>query len=188
MAASRSLVRAGLIALAWGMPAALGAQAMPELPPQPPQLPPAPLDVEPGSPFVIYPIRGGMFMISGPASNVAVQVGIDGVVVVDSGTAEMAEGLLAQIRRLSKKPILYILNTNGDDDHAGGNTVISAGGVTLAGTANTRPDTVPGSAGSPIFAHENVMNRLVEGGTVDGLPTQTYFVEQKDLFYNGEPV
>jgi glyoxylase-like metal-dependent hydrolase (beta-lactamase superfamily II) len=165
------------------------AQRLAEVPPQPPQLPPDPLEVEPAnSPFVIYPIRDGVYMISGPDGNVTVQEGRDGVVVVDTGTAASAPALLTQIRRLSKKPILYILNTNGDPDHVGGNAIVAAAGVTLAGTANTRPSSVPGSTGSPIFAHEDVMNRMTEAGVAQVLPKQTYFVYEKDMFFNGEPV
>jgi len=178
-----------LVAYALLCGVAAQAQTLADVPPQPPQLPPDPLEVVPaGSPFVVYPIRDGVYMISGPNGNVTVQEGRDGVIVVDTGTAATAPALLGQIRRLSKKPILYVLNTNGDPDHVGGNAIVAAAGVTLAGTANTRPESVPGSTGSPIFAQEDVMNRLTEAGVTQGLPTQTYFVGQKDMYYNGEAV
>src|SRR5687767_10598432 len=76
-----------------------------ELPPQAPQLPPPPLEAEPGSNYVIYPIRNGVFMISGPSANVAVQVGREGVLMVDSGAAGETQDLLKAVRRLSNKPI-----------------------------------------------------------------------------------
>lgn len=160
-----------------------------DLPSQPPQLPAAPLDVFPAnSPYVIYPVRGGVYMISGPASNVTVQVGKDGVLLVDAGPADASAALLEQVRRLSHKPILYIVNTNGDADHVGGNAAIASSGIMLEGTANTRPKIVAGSGGAPILAHEEVLKRLTEQGMTDGLPSQSYFVAQKDLFFNGEPV
>ena len=54
---------------------------------------------------------------------------------------------------------------------------------------NTRAATVFSSAGAPIWAHEGVLNRLTAaGGEAGGWPTDTFFVEQKDLFFNGEPV
>lgn len=176
------------LALALLAPPAFG-QAMPDLPPQPPQLPPAPLDAEPGSPYTIYPIRNGVFMISGPTSNSLVQVGADGVLVVDTGGAAAGApaALLSQVRKLSRKPVMYVLNTNADPNHVGGNAAIAASGIMVEG-GNTRPKVVQGSGGSPIIAHEEVMNRLTADGMTDGLPTQTYFVAQKDIFYNGEPV
>ena len=54
---------------------------------------------------------------------------------------------------------------------------------------NTRPATVAGTGGAPIFAHENLLNRLSESGASPAsLPTDTYFVKQKDMFVNGEAV
>lgn len=167
---------------------ALG-QAMPDLSHQPPEIPATPLEVFPAnSPYVIYPARGGVYMISGPASNTLVQVGKDGVLLVDPGPAEGATALLEQVRRLSRKPIMEIMNTNGDADHVGANGAIAASGVLLEGTANTRPKVVAGSGGAPILAHEDVLKRLTEQGMTEGLPSQSYFVAQKDLFYNGEPI
>ena len=157
------------------------------LPPQAPVLPPPPLPVEAGSPYVIYPIRGGTFMISGPASNALVQVGLDGVLVVDSGRIEDVQGLLAQVRRLSPRPIRYIMNTSADADHVGGNVGLSGAGLDV-GSGNERPDGVQGYGAIPTLAHEQVMFQLLEQGVSEGLPTLTYFVAQKDIFFNGEPV
>ena len=45
------------------------------------------------------------------------------------------------------------------------------------------------SGGAAIWAHENVLARLTsEGGAAAVWPTDTYFVAQKDLYVNGEPV
>lgn len=193
MIRSRFLI-ASLLALAAVTPAA--AQTMiggvpyddgQRLPPQAPQLPPPPLPVTEGSPYVIYPIRGGTFMISGPVSNVLVQVGLDGVLLVDTGRSEDVAGLLAQVRRLSPRPLRYLINTTGDADHVGGNAGLSGVGFDV-GSGNERPDGVQGYGATPTLAHEQVMFRLLEEGTSDGLPTLTYFVAQKDLFFNGEPV
>jgi glyoxylase-like metal-dependent hydrolase (beta-lactamase superfamily II) len=48
---------------------------------------------------------------------------------------------------------------------------------------------VTGTGGAPIFAHENLLNRLSESGaSPNSLPTDSYFVKQKDMFVNGEAV
>ena len=133
-------------------------------------------------------IRGGVYMISGPTSNITVQVGRDGVLVVDTMTNALSDALLAQIRTLSDKPIRVIINTSVAADHTGGNVALKKSGQTLAG-GNQRNATVYGGGGSPIYASENVLTRLTQaGGDTAGWPTDTYYVAQKDLFFNGEPV
>ena len=49
------------------------------------------------------------------------QVGNDGVLLVNSGAAENAGKLLAEVRKLSKGPIRYLINTDVGPDHVGGN-------------------------------------------------------------------
>ena len=135
-----------------------------------------------------WPIRDGIHMLVGPGANTTVQVGRDGVFVVDPQTGAVSAQLLAAIRRLSDKPVRFIVNTSGDDDHVGGNEAIAKSGQTLAG-GNTRPATVSGTGGAPIFAHENAVNWLSSKGTpVAALPTDSYFIKQKDMFVNGEAV
>jgi glyoxylase-like metal-dependent hydrolase (beta-lactamase superfamily II) len=137
----------------------------------------------------VWPVRGGVHMVVGPAGNVTVQVGRDGVLVVDTMTAEAAGGLLQEIRKLSDKPVRFVINTGDDADHVGGNEVVAKSGQTLQG-GNTRPAAlVGGTGGAPIFAHESVLNRLVKAKSPSaGWPTDTYFVRQKDMFVNGEAV
>ena len=135
-----------------------------------------------------WAIRESVHMLVGPGANTTVQVGRVGVFVVDSQTGAASAQLLTAIRRLSDKPVRFIVNTSGDDDHVGGNEAIAKSGQTLAG-GNTRPATVAGTGGAPVFAHENVVNWLSGRGIAAGaLPTDSYFVKQKDMFVNGEAV
>lgn len=136
----------------------------------------------------LWQVREGVYMLVGPGANTTVYVGRDGVLVVDPQGAAAGPQVLAAIRKLSDKPVRFIINTTSDADHIGGNEVVAKSGQTLAG-GNTRPATVTGTGGAPIFAHENVLNRLATGeSTASALPTDTYFVKQKDLFVNGEAV
>src|SRR5690606_25886453 len=50
-------------------------------------------------------VQGNVYMLAGAGANVAVQVGEQGVLVVDTGFGEMSGKLLAAIRELSDKPI-----------------------------------------------------------------------------------
>lgn len=57
-------------------------------------------------------------------SNHLVIVDDDGVTLVDTGiTPEVARGVLAEIRRLTDRPVRWVINTHWHDDHVWGNQV-----------------------------------------------------------------
>jgi hypothetical protein len=69
----------------------------------------------------VLPVQGNVYMIAGAGANVAVQIGEDGVLLVDTGSETLSEKISTPIRQLSTKPIRFILNTNARPDHVGGN-------------------------------------------------------------------
>jgi glyoxylase-like metal-dependent hydrolase (beta-lactamase superfamily II) len=136
----------------------------------------------------VLPLRGGTYMISGPGGNTTVQIGRDGTLVVDPSTVAGAQAVIAELAKLTDKPVRVVINTSADADHTSGNMTIASSGQILQG-GNTRAASVYSSGGAPIWAHEGVLKRLTEaGGDAGGWPTDSYFVAQKDLFVNGEPV
>src|SRR5690242_8421794 len=58
----------------------------------------------------VLQIRPNFYMIASPISNVGVQIGPDGVLVVNTGTEQASGEVLAAIQKLSKEPIRYIIN------------------------------------------------------------------------------
>jgi hypothetical protein len=60
-------------------------------------------------------------MIAGAGGNIAVQVGPAGVILVDTGSAQASDKVLAAVQRLTSRRIRYIINTSSDADHVGGN-------------------------------------------------------------------
>ncbi|MEO8260118.1 MAG: MBL fold metallo-hydrolase [Acidobacteriota bacterium] len=130
----------------------------------------------------VLPVQGNVSMLLGAGGNIAVQIGEEGVLVVDTGTTAMSEKVLAAIRKLSSKPIRYIINTHFHADHTGGNEVIAKAGSTTQGGPTT------------VIAHENVLNRMSApvgkvGATAPGAwPSDTFFPEEKDIFFNDEAV
>ena len=68
----------------------------------------------PASDLEVVQIRPNFYVIVGDGSNIAVQLGTDGIVIVDTGTGEKAKQVIAEIRKLSTRPIRYVINTSAD--------------------------------------------------------------------------
>src|SRR3989449_10371460 len=80
----------------------------------------------------VLPAQGNVYMLVGAGGNMTVQVGSDGVLIVDAQYAPLSDKILAAIRTLSKGPIRYLINTTYDADHTGGNQPIRKAGSTIA--------------------------------------------------------
>jgi glyoxylase-like metal-dependent hydrolase (beta-lactamase superfamily II) len=124
-----------------------------------------------------YHVQGNVYLLVGAGANVAVQIGPDGVLVVDTGSAATRDGVLAAIRKLSNGPIRWIVNTSADLDHTGGNETISQAGQTVNGNP------------AAIVSHENVLARMTEADRpITEMPLNTFFEAGRDFFFNGEAV
>lgn len=126
-------------------------------------------------------------MLTGAGGNVTIQVGPDGVLIVDTEFAPMAPKILTAIWELSDRPIRYIINTHAHRDHVGGNELLAKAGqppLDAKGTASEH--------GARIIAHENVLKSMSAPATGQPMPrgdwpTQTY-TDHMMLHFNGEDV
>jgi glyoxylase-like metal-dependent hydrolase (beta-lactamase superfamily II) len=118
-------------------------------------------------------VRDRIWLITGAGANITAQVGDEGVLLVDSGSAANAEAVRAEIRRIAgNKPVRYIINTNWQESHTGGNVLLSDEGQRAA-----------------ILAHENVGLRLAEADSpASALVMDTYYGDNKTLYFNGEAI
>src|ERR1700691_1305305 len=138
-------------------------------------------------------VQGNVYMIHGLGGNVAVQVGDTGVLVVNTGLQQNSDKLIAAIRKLSDKPLQYIIDTCAHPDQTGGNQAVRKIGVTITG-ANVTGDIADAGQGAQIIAHENVLNRMSAptgqkaAAPFGAWPTDTYVSGQKEVFFNEEPV
>ena len=95
-------------------------------------------------PFVLKEIGPGVYAaIDGPehksGSNAGFVIGDDGVLVVDSFfNPDAARLLVAEIRRLTPKPIRYVVNTHYHADHTGGDQVLRDAGAVIIAHRNVR--------------------------------------------------
>ena len=85
-------------------------------------------------PLEVVQLRPDFFAIVGAGANIAVQIGPDGVVVVDTGSGERSADVVAEIRKLTTRPIRYIINTSAHRDHVGGNDDLSKAGQSMIPT------------------------------------------------------
>ncbi|HWF07511.1 MAG TPA: MBL fold metallo-hydrolase [Bryobacteraceae bacterium] len=124
----------------------------------------------------ILPVQGNVYMLIGAGGNTTLQVGKDGVLLVDTQYAPMAPKIMAAIRTLSEAPIKYIINTHMHGDHTGGN-----GALVKLGAGGGMPR---------IIANDHVLNRMTaEKGIPDSdWPNDEYFGKSKDFFFNNEAV
>ena len=127
-------------------------------------------------------------MIAGPSGNTTVQIGHEAVVVVDTQTAAASDELLAEIAKLSSKPIRHIINTSADAEHTGGNEAVSRAGTYVRLIDTFDPRGQRSEAG--IVAHVNVLARMSSPTGIEApaaaWPSDTYFTEEWALFVNGE--
>ena len=129
-------------------------------------------------------------MLIGAGGNITVQVGDDGILIVDTQYAEMSDKIIKALQEISDGTLRYIINTHVHGDHVGGNANMARSGATISG-GNMRRD-VSGQTAA-IVAHESVLLRLTTTDTdnlmdADGWPTSSYFGTKKDLYFNDEGI
>jgi len=129
-------------------------------------------------------IRPNVYVIFGAGGNITVHVGEDATVVVDTGTAELADDVLAAIRAITDRQIGIIINTSADIDHAGGNQVLASTGFPVSGS--------PFGAApvANVLAHENVLLRMADEGVLpfEGWPNETYTSRVKSMYINDDGI
>ena len=143
----------------------------------------------------VLPAQGQVHMLAGLNRNVTVQVGWEGVMLVDSGGPGETERLLEAVRALTPLPVRFIVNTHAHANAVSGNgAIVEAAG----GPRGPRPRQVGGAqgnqnAGVQIIAHENAILNMIQGTGLPvmsgaALPGSSFFGAKKEFFSNGEAV
>lgn len=149
-----------------------------------------------------YHVQGNIWLMAGEPgnSNVTLQVGDEGALIVDTGAATMADKLLAQIRQIialhagDQKAIRQIIDTSGLPDHIGGNAILRQAGSTIV-AGNFAFDNPGHENGATVIANQNVLMRLVAENAAGNAaaaqalwPTDTEDFDVYDTSFNGEAV
>ncbi|AQQ66844.1 MBL fold metallo-hydrolase [Microbulbifer agarilyticus] len=126
------------------------------------------------------PVAENLYMLTGLGGNIGLFVGEDGAFMVDDQFAPLSEKILAEVAKLTDKPLRFVINTHWHGDHTGGNENM-------------------GKAGALIVAHENVRKRMsteqftklwdrtTPPAPADALPVIT-FTDATTFYWNGDEV
>jgi len=139
------------------------------------------------------------YMLAGAGGNIGVQIGADGVVLVDAGTEQASGRVLAAIQKLTNQPIRYILDTSADADLVGGNGSLAKAGRSIYATS---PEPLGGEFGrdftnnyaATILAPQSLLLQVsAPTGKVSSLPngswpTETFGEKRKFIYFNHEGI
>ena len=127
-----------------------------------------------------YPLRRGISVLEGSGGNIAVLIGKDGKLLIDSGFTVSKPRIVEALNNLSADPITQLINTHWHVDHTDGNDWVH-------------------SAGAAITAHENTKKHLSTSTRVEAwqytfppspagaLPTTT-FNDEQHVHHNGTSI
>jgi cyclase len=136
-------------------------------------------------PYEVRHVQGNVYMFASTLGNLAIQVGKDpghdGVLLVDTGAAQLRNTILAEIRKLSAEPVRFMIVTGPDADHNGSNEAL------LKPSSSRNFQTQPDIA---LYAQDNVLQRYSRAGS--GVPSAVWptltFLDEKSFAFNGEAI
>ena len=99
--------------------------------------------------FEIEKINNQFYMLVGGGGNVGVFISDQNVVLIDNKYEIMEDILMTSLKKITDKPIEYIINTHFHHDHSDGNRAF-------------------GKKGIPIIAYQNAKKRMMEDAELYG--------------------
>lgn len=124
-------------------------------------------------PVTAQNVSGPVHMLIGNGGNIGVSSGEDGLLIIDTQFANMAGKITAELDKLNKGPLRFVVNTHFHGDHTGGNQALAQDSI--------------------VVAHANVRTRMIgsreltEASFRNSLPTVTYN-QPTQLYINGETI
>lgn len=127
------------------------------------------------------PVQGNVYMLFGAGGNSTVHAGSEGLLIVDTQFAPLADRLHTAASKLTEGSLRYVINTHMHGDHVGGNSRLR--------------QIAPGTNDEPfqMIAHLNSLTRLVQLERDDpelvpqgGLPLASFDTQTHDFFFNDE--
>jgi cyclase len=131
----------------------------------------------------IVKVRQNFYMIAGAGGNIGVQIGSDGVVLVNTGTAAATKDVMAAIKTVTDLPVRYILNVDAGPDFVGGNLAIGRAGLNVLNN----------TTGAAILAHQSVLNHMSARDAKpsypgDAWPNEAFLPKRHAFRFNDEGI
>jgi cyclase len=151
-------------------------------------IPAPPAEVE------IQKVQGNVYLLVGDGGNIVLQAGDQGVLLVDTGRAELSAQMVAAIGKLSPLPIHWILNTGPDADHVGGNKAVadilgSSRHIELVNTPfSTAVENVEIVASQAVLTRMGAPEGKRPAFPSEAWPTETFTGAKDEVFFNGEAI
>jgi len=130
-------------------------------------------------------LAADVYTLEGRGGTVSVLTGPDGVLLVDSQFAPLTDKLVAAIRKISDKPIRFLVDTHLHGDHTGGNENFAKLGVLVFGRdqlrarlehPNPAPDGTPRKPAAamalPVVTYDGPVSIHVNGEDVRLIPVR----------------
>jgi cyclase len=145
----------------------------------------------------VVQVRPNFYMIAGAGGNIAVEIGSDGIVLVNAGTEAASGRVLAALRKLTPLPIRYVIDTNAEADFVGGNAKLAKAGKTIFTNVLGNPalaEAMTNGGSAAILAHDSILQRMsAPTGQAspfpdDALPTEAFYPKRYTLRMNDEGI
>lgn len=121
-------------------------------------------------------LTNDLYYLQSDGGNIGIYFGKDDIFMVDSQTSTEINNNLKIIKRVSKNPIKYLVNTGSQPDHNGGNQKISKEGALILSHKITR---------SKISRSRKSDNKDISAGLV---PADITFSESLTIHYRNEEI
>jgi glyoxylase-like metal-dependent hydrolase (beta-lactamase superfamily II) len=128
-------------------------------------------------------ITGNFYTLEGQGGAIGVLAGPDGVLMIDSQFAPLTDKIVAAIRRITDRPVRFLVNTHVHGDHTGGNENLAKLGVTIFARDELRarlahPVAPPGgnapapapAAALPVVTYDGPVTFHMNGEEVELIP------------------
>jgi len=124
-------------------------------------------------PLSVKPLNGGVYWNQGGAGgNTGIIVGKDGVIVIDAKTTPAsAKDMLAEIAKITPKPVTTVILTHSDGDHVNGLAAFPAG-LTIIAQENCKKEMEASASSRNPAPQDRLPNKTVankENLTVNGV-------------------
>ena len=119
-----------------------------------------------------------LYVLKGKGGNIGLFIGQDGVFMIDDQFAPLTPKILKAIKKITSKPIKYLINTHWHGDHTGGNENIEKEGALIVAHNNVR---------KRMSVDQVVRGKIKKASPESALPVIT-FTDDMMMYFNNDDV